>query len=98
MVTNLITSLLAAAVQFVAPLSFSDKPFVRGVLGMARSQHPDSANSQFFICFDDASFLNGQYTVFGEVIEGMEYVDNIMRGEPPDYPDKIVSLKSSIDN
>ena len=77
---------------------FSDKPFVRGTLGMARSQHPDSANSQFFICFDNASFLNGQYTVFGEVIEGMEYVDNIMRGEPPDYPDKIVSLKPSIDN
>ena len=77
---------------------FSDKPFVRGTLGMARSQHPDSANSQFFICFDDASFLNGQYTVFGEVIEGMEYVDNIMRGEPADYPDKIVSLMSSIDN
>ena len=65
---------------------------------MARSQHHDSANSQFFICFDDASFLNGQYTVFGEVIEGMEYVDNIMRGEPADYPDKIVSLKLSIDN
>ena len=74
---------------------FSDEPFVRGTLGMARSQHPDSANSQFFICFDDASFLNGQYTVFGKVIEGMEYVDKIMRGEPPDYPDKIVSMRLS---
>ena len=74
---------------------FSDEPFVRGTLGMARSQHPDSANSQFFICFDDASFLNGQYTVFGKVTEGMEYVDKIMRGEPPDYPDKIVSMRLS---
>ncbi len=76
---------------------FNDKPFVRGTLGMARSQHPDSANSQFFICFGEASFLNGQYTVFGEVIEGMEYVDKILRGEPPDYPDKIISMKVSND-
>ena len=76
---------------------FNDKPFVRGTLGMARSQHPDSANSQFFICFGDASFLNGQYTVFGEVIEGMEYVDKILRGEPPEYPDKIISMKVSND-
>ena len=76
---------------------FSDEPFSRGTLGMARSQHPDSANSQFFICFEEASFLNGQYTVFGKVIEGMEYVDKIMRGEPPDYPDKIVSMKVSND-
>ena len=74
---------------------FSDEPFVRGTLGMARSQHPDSANSQFFICFEEASFLNGQYTVFGKVIEGMEYIDKVMRGEPPDYPDKIVSMKFS---
>jgi len=74
---------------------FSDEPFVRGTLGMARSQHPDSANSQFFICFDEASFLNGQYTVFGKVVEGMEYIDKVMRGEPPDYPDKIVSMKLS---
>tara|TARA_B100001996_G_scaffold306169_1_gene247355 strand:+ start:380 stop:964 length:585 start_codon:yes stop_codon:yes gene_type:complete len=76
---------------------FNDKPFVRGTLGMARSQHPDSANSQFFICFGEASFLNGQYTVFGEVIEGMEYVDKILRGEPPEYPDKIISMKASND-
>ena len=74
---------------------FSDEPFNRGTLGMARSQHPDSANSQFFICFEESSFLNGQYTVFGKVIEGMEYVDKIMRGEPPDYPDKIISMKVS---
>ena len=74
---------------------FSDEPFVRGTLGMARSQHPDSANSQFFICFEEASFLNGQYTVFGKVVEGMEYIDKVMRGEPPDYPDKIVSINLS---
>ena len=74
---------------------FSDEQFVRGTLGMARSQHPDSANSQFFICFEEASFLNGQYTVFGKVVEGMEYIDKVMRGEPPDYPDKIVSMKLS---
>ena len=74
---------------------FSDEPFIRGTLGMARSQHPDSANSQFFICFEEASFLNGQYTVFGKVVEGMEYIDKVMRGEPPDYPDKIVSMKLS---
>ena len=74
---------------------FSDEPFVRGTLGMARSQHPDSANSQFFICFEEASFLNGQYTVFGKVVEGMEDIDKVMRGEPPDYPDKIVSMKLS---
>jgi peptidylprolyl isomerase len=59
---------------------------------MARSSNPNSANSQFFICFDDCSFLNGQYTVFGQVIDGMEYVDNITRGEPPRNPDKIVRM------
>ena len=72
---------------------FSNEPFVRGALGMARSQHPDSANSQFFICFEDAQFLNRQYTVWGEVIEGMEYVDAIKRGEPPVDPDKIISMR-----
>ena len=72
---------------------FSNEPFVRGTLGMARSQHPDSANSQFFICFDDARFLDGQYTVFGQVIEGMEHVDAIAKGEPPAEPDSIISLK-----
>ena len=60
---------------------------------MARSQHPDSANSQFFICFDDSTWLNGQYTVFGEVIEGMEHIDAIAKGEPPADPDKIISLR-----
>ena len=72
---------------------FSNEPFVRGTLGMARSQHPDSANSQFFICFEDAQFLNRQYTVWGEVVEGMEYVDAIKRGEPPVDPDKIISMR-----
>ncbi|MEC7265830.1 MAG: peptidylprolyl isomerase [Pseudomonadota bacterium] len=71
---------------------FSGEPFRRGTLGMARSQHPDSANSQFFICFQDASWLNGQYTVFGEVVEGMEHIDAITRGEPPAEPDQIISL------
>ena len=71
---------------------FSSEPFRRGTLGMARSQPPDSANSQFFICFQDASWLNGQYTVFGEVVEGMEHIDAITRGEPPAEPDQIISL------
>ena len=62
---------------------------------MARSQHPDSANSQFFICFQEASFLNNQYTVFGKVIEGMDFVDNIVKGEPPEFPDKIISMTLS---
>ena len=72
---------------------FSSEAFKRGTLGMARSQHPDSANSQFFICFDDSTWLNGQYTVFGEVIEGMEHIDAIAKGEPPADPDKIISLR-----
>jgi peptidylprolyl isomerase len=59
---------------------------------MARSQSPNSANSQFFICFKDAPFLNGQYTGFGEVVSGMEFVDKIKRGEPPANPDKIVKM------
>jgi peptidylprolyl isomerase len=72
---------------------FSREPFVRGTCGMARSQHPDSADSQFFIMFDEGSFLNGQYTVWGEVVEGMEHVDAITRGEPPRVPDKILSMR-----
>ena len=71
---------------------FSNKPFERGTIGMARSSNPNSANSQFFICFDPASFLNGQYTVWGTVIEGMENVDKIARGEPPANPDKIIKM------
>ncbi|MDE0522475.1 MAG: peptidylprolyl isomerase [Boseongicola sp.] len=65
------------------PAEFSDIPFDRGVVGMARAQHPDSANSQFFIMFQDGHFLNGQYTVVGRVIEGMEVVDAIKRGTGP---------------
>jgi len=75
------------------PAEFSSEPFKRGTLGMARSQDPNSANSQFFIMFAEGSFLNGQYTVVGEVTEGMDCVDAITRGEPPANPDKIVSMK-----
>ena len=74
---------------------FTTTSFERGTLGMARSQHPDSANSQFFICFQEASFLNNQYTVFGRVTEGMEFIDAIVKGEPPEFPDKIISLTLS---
>ena len=63
---------------------------MRGVCSMARTSDPNSANSQFFICLDDAGFLDGQYTVWGEVIEGMEHVDNLPKGEPPRKPGKIV--------
>ena len=69
---------------------FSAEPHVRGVASMARSQNPDSANSQFFIVFDDATFLDKQYTVWGEVESGMEYVDALPVGEPPANPGKIV--------
>lgn len=71
---------------------FSNKPFERGTIGMARSSNPNSGNSQFFICFEPAPFLNGQYTVWGTVIEGMENVDKIARGEPPANPDKIIKM------
>ena len=69
---------------------FNAEPHVRGTCSMARSQNPNSANSQFFICFDDARFLDGQYTVWGEVTEGMEHVDALPVGEPPRQPGKIV--------
>ena len=72
---------------------FNKQPHKRGTVSMARAQDPNSGDSQFFICFDDASFLNGQYTVWGEVTEGMENVDKIKRGEPVQNPDKIVSAK-----
>ena len=72
---------------------FSDVNHGRGALSMARSQNPNSANSQFFIVFNDASSLDGQYTVWGQVIEGMDYVDNITRGEPPQNPDKIIKME-----
>jgi cyclophilin family peptidyl-prolyl cis-trans isomerase len=73
---------------------FNDTPHDRGTLSMARSQDPNSANSQFFICFKPAPFLDREYTVFGKVIEGMEIVDKIKRGEPASDPDKIISFKS----
>ncbi|MDX8460180.1 peptidylprolyl isomerase [Mesorhizobium humile] len=76
---------------------FSNANHGRGACSMARAQNPNSANSQFFICFDDAAFLNRQYTVWGQVIEGMENVDKIKRGEPVQDPDKIVSLKVAAD-
>jgi peptidylprolyl isomerase len=72
------------------PAEFNSEPHVRGTASMARAQNPNSANSQFFICFDDAGFLDKQYTVWGKVIEGMENVDKIKRGEPVSNPDKIV--------
>ncbi len=76
---------------------FSREPHKRGTVSMARAQNPDSADSQFFICFDDAPFLNGQYTVWGRVIEGMDNVDGIRRGEPVVNPDKIVSARMKSD-
>ena len=69
---------------------FNAEPHVRGTCSMARTQVPDSANSQFFICFDDARFLDRQYTVWGQVISGMEHVDALPKGEPPREPGKIV--------
>jgi cyclophilin family peptidyl-prolyl cis-trans isomerase len=76
---------------------FNDEPHVRGTCSMARTNYPHSANSQFFICFDDARFLDKQYTVWGKVTEGMENVDKIKRGEPVRDPDRIVSLKVAAD-
>ncbi|NQZ14700.1 MAG: peptidylprolyl isomerase [Alphaproteobacteria bacterium] len=76
---------------------FNDYNFGRGTIGAARSQDPNSANSQWFICFDDCSFLNNQYTVWGQVIDGMEHVDAIERGEPPANPDKIVKMQVAAD-
>jgi len=77
------------------PAEFSREPHKRGVASMARAHNPNSANSQFFICLDDSGFLDGQYTVWGEVIEGMEHVDALPKGEPPRQPGRIVkaSLK-----
>jgi peptidylprolyl isomerase len=76
---------------------FNTEPHTRGAVSMARAQSPDSADSQFFIVFDDASFLDRKYTVWGRVIEGMENVDQINRGEPPAAPDKILSAKVAAD-
>ena len=79
------------------PAEFSRLPHDRGTLGAARSTNPNSANSQFFINFKDNHFLNGQYTVYGRVIEGMEHVDRIARGEPPANPDRMISVKVAAD-
>ena len=76
---------------------FNAEPHVRGTCSMARTNYPHSANSQFFICFDDARFLDKQYTVWGKVTEGMENVDKIKRGEPVRDPDRIVSMKVAAD-
>ena len=76
---------------------FSDEPHVRGICSMARSSSPNSANSQFFICFDDATFLDGQYTVWGRVTEGMDAVDGLPKGEPPREPGKIVTARVAAD-
>jgi peptidylprolyl isomerase len=72
---------------------FSAEPHIRGVCSMARTADPNTANSQFFICLDDAKFLDRQYTVWGEVIDGMDHVDALPKGEPPRAPGKIVSMK-----
>ncbi|MBB4616613.1 peptidylprolyl isomerase [Sphingomonas abaci] len=74
---------------------FSKEPHVRGVCSMARTNDPNSANSQFFICFDDARFLDGQYTVWGEVTDGMELIDALPKGEPPREPGKIVKARTA---
>ncbi len=79
------------------PAEFSRIPHDRGTLGAARTANPDSANSQFFINFSDNHFLNGQYTVYGRVISGMEHVDAIARGEPPANPDRMISVRVAAD-
>ncbi|EKS38080.1 MAG: peptidylprolyl isomerase [Afipia broomeae] len=79
------------------PAEFSNVPFKRGIVGMARSSEPNSANSQFFITYADASFLNGKYTVVGEVVSGMDVVDKIKRGEPVQDPDKMVKVQVASD-
>jgi peptidylprolyl isomerase len=76
---------------------FNQEPHRRGTVSMARAQNPDSGDSQFFICFDDAPFLNGKYTVWGQVAAGMENVDKIRRGEPVQNPDRIISAKMASD-
>ena len=76
---------------------FNEEPHVRGTASIARANPPDSADSQFFICFDDASFLNRQYSVWGQVIEGMDVVDEIKRGEPVQDPDSITTMRVAAD-
>jgi cyclophilin family peptidyl-prolyl cis-trans isomerase len=79
------------------PAEFNREPHVRGTVSMARANDPNSGDSQFFICFDDANFLDGKYTVWGKVTEGMENVDKIKRGEPVQNPDKINSARMAAD-
>jgi len=79
------------------PAEFSKEKHVRGTASMARAQSPDSADSQFFICFAPASFLDGQYTVWGKVTAGMEHIDAIKKGEPPSKPDKIIKMQVAAD-
>ncbi len=79
------------------PAEFNEAPHKRGVCSMARASSPDSADSQFFICFTDLPFLDGQYTVWGQVISGMEHVDKIKRGEPVEDPDRIIAMRMAAD-
>ncbi len=79
------------------PAEFSNVPFRRGVVGMARTQDPNSANSQFFIMFADGRFLDGKYTVWGQVVKGMDCVDRIAPGEPPAHPDKMIRVRVAAD-
>jgi peptidylprolyl isomerase len=79
------------------PAEFSKEKHVRGTASMARAQSPDSADSQFFICFAPASFLDGKYTVWGKVTSGMEHIDAIAKGEPPAKPDKIIQMQVAAD-
>jgi peptidylprolyl isomerase len=79
------------------PAEFSQVPFKRGIVGMARSSSPDSANSQFFIMFADGAFLDGKYTVVGEVVSGMPAIDKIKRGEPVPDPDRILRMQVAAD-
>ena len=72
---------------------FSNENHGRGSVSMARAQNPNSANSQFFICFNDCSFLDGQYSIWAQVTDGMEFIDNITKGEPPEDPDKIIKME-----
>ena len=76
---------------------FNAEPHTRGAVSMARAQSRDSGDSQFFICFDDATFLDRQYTVWGRVIDGMDNVDKLARGEPPSRPDKMLSVRVAAD-
>ncbi len=76
---------------------FSNVPYKRGIVGMARTSDPNSANSQFFIMFADGSFLNGKYTVVGEVVSGMDFVDKLKKGEPPSNPDNIIKMQVAAD-